>query len=174
MRLLVSKDGIVEIESFPFAAAAKDFNRESSKLTIALDSQSVSSQDLFLRHKTTHRTAYESARFRSGVGSAFGEPFDVLLFNERHEITECCIANVAVLSVNQDCWITPPVSSGLLPGVMRRHLLLNGLENLPLIERVVTVADLKQAVDVSALLIKELIYNGINAVNSGGSSSRLL
>jgi para-aminobenzoate synthetase/4-amino-4-deoxychorismate lyase len=74
--------------------------------------------DPFVRHKTTHRTVYEAAR-RSATGAD-----DVLLWNSRGEITESTIANLVVELDGE--WVTPPVSSGLLPGVYRRELLESG------------------------------------------------
>ena len=46
---------------------------------------------------------------------------DVLLWNERGEITESTIANVVIRL--GDRLVTPPVSAGLLPGVFRERLL---------------------------------------------------
>jgi para-aminobenzoate synthetase/4-amino-4-deoxychorismate lyase len=77
----------------------------------------VSSNDRFLRHKTTCRQLYdqqyEQAR-RDGYD-------DVLFLNERGEVTEGAISNVFL--EQQGRWFTSPVSCGLLPGVYRRHLL---------------------------------------------------
>jgi para-aminobenzoate synthetase/4-amino-4-deoxychorismate lyase len=93
----------------------------------------VDSSDPFLYHKTTNRTVYEAAR----AGCPGFD--DVLLFNERGEITESTIANVAVDIAGKLC--TPPVSCGLLPGTLRAHLLQQGI----LVERTITVSDLRRA-----------------------------
>jgi branched-subunit amino acid aminotransferase/4-amino-4-deoxychorismate lyase len=42
---------------------------------------------------------------------------DSILFNEKNEITETAIANLAFLIDGE--WVTPPISSGILPGVIR-------------------------------------------------------
>ena len=64
-----------------------------------------------LRVKTTRREVYERAKAaRPGLD-------DVVLWNERGEITESTIANVVAEIDNT--WWTPPVSCGLLPGVFR-------------------------------------------------------
>jgi len=42
---------------------------------------------------------------------------DAIVFNSRNEVTETAIANVAMLIDGR--WITPPISAGVLPGVMR-------------------------------------------------------
>jgi para-aminobenzoate synthetase / 4-amino-4-deoxychorismate lyase len=71
----------------------------------------------FLAHKTTRREAY----------AGFDKPpqaFDVMLWNEAGELTECSFGNLAVQLEGQ--WLTPPLSAGLLPGVMRAELLAQG------------------------------------------------
>ena len=61
---------------------------------------------------------------------------DVILVNERNEVTETTISNLAVLRGGK--WITPPLFSGLLPGVMRAAMLEEGL----LVEGVIGLDDL--------------------------------
>jgi para-aminobenzoate synthetase/4-amino-4-deoxychorismate lyase len=71
----------------------------------------------FLVHKTTRREAY----------AGFDKPsdaFDVILWNEAGELTECSFGNLAVQLDGH--WLTPPVACGLLPGVLRAELLAQG------------------------------------------------
>jgi len=77
----------------------------------------VSSDDEFLRHKTTRRDRYDEARAR------FPKADDVVLWNERGEVTETTVANL-VLEVDGEA-ITPATTSGLLPGTLRAELLAN-------------------------------------------------
>jgi branched-subunit amino acid aminotransferase/4-amino-4-deoxychorismate lyase len=42
---------------------------------------------------------------------------DSVLFNEKNEITETAVANLVFLISGE--WVTPPISSGILPGVVR-------------------------------------------------------
>jgi branched-subunit amino acid aminotransferase/4-amino-4-deoxychorismate lyase len=42
---------------------------------------------------------------------------DSVLFNEKNEITETAVANLVFLIAGD--WVTPPISSGILPGVVR-------------------------------------------------------
>ncbi len=88
--------------------------------------------DLFLYHKTTNRDVYESFKPQSA------DIFDVLLWNEREELTEFINGNV-VLELDGKLW-TPPVSSGLLAGTFREHLLKAG----EIREKVLTLDDLKK------------------------------
>jgi para-aminobenzoate synthetase/4-amino-4-deoxychorismate lyase len=74
--------------------------------------------DPFVLNKTTNRVVYEQAR----AGAADAD--DVLLWNSRGELTESTIGNLVVELDGE--WFTPPVSSGLLPGIYRQHLLDSG------------------------------------------------
>ena len=49
---------------------------------------------------------------------------DVLLWNERGELTESCIANLVVEKEGR--FLTPPLRSGLLPGTYRAWMLERG------------------------------------------------
>ena len=71
----------------------------------------------FTRHKTTRRAHYAAFAPRQGV-------FDTVLYNEAGEITESTFGNVAALLDGR--WITPPLASGLLPGVGRAVALDEG------------------------------------------------
>jgi para-aminobenzoate synthetase / 4-amino-4-deoxychorismate lyase len=70
----------------------------------------------FLAHKTTRRELYAFAKP--------AEAFDVMLWNEAGELTECSFGNLAVQLDGQ--WLTPPLAAGLLPGVLRAELLAQG------------------------------------------------
>ncbi|KAJ1969057.1 hypothetical protein H4R34_006199, partial [Dimargaris verticillata] len=56
--------------------------------------------------------------------------FDVILVNERDEITEGCISNIAIECYDtngQMYWKTPSLDSGLLNGCLRAHYIANKL-----------------------------------------------
>ncbi|KAI1320541.1 hypothetical protein EDD11_000503 [Mortierella claussenii] len=108
--------------------------------------------NVFLRHKTTERVVYNEARERQMLGpittpTSAGVPFDAILYNEDDEIMETSVANIAIEIENPHSgeleWITPPLSSGLLCGTMRRSL----IEKAELREQVITVDDLRKAVE---------------------------
>ena len=104
-RLLVTAAGKATVECTPLV------HDESRVWRVGLATEPVHSGDLALRVKTTRREVYERAKAaRPGLD-------DVVLWNERGEITESTIANVVAEIDNT--WWTPPVSCGLLPGVFR-------------------------------------------------------
>jgi para-aminobenzoate synthetase / 4-amino-4-deoxychorismate lyase len=125
VRLLVARDGTVEIQAIPLAAV-----EAPQPVRVKLAPAPVNSAEIFLYHKTTHRLIYEAACQSCPVCD------DVLLWNERGELTESCIANIVVeLDGNL---LTPPVDSGLLPGVFRAWL----LDQRKIRERITKVSDL--------------------------------
>ena len=90
----------------------------SNSCRVALAKAAVDSRDPFLFHKTTRRGVYDRARAEvSGVD-------DVLLWNERGEVTEATIANMVVKL--DGALLTPALDCGLLPGTLRAHLLRAG------------------------------------------------
>ena len=128
VRVLVSADGAVEVQVTEMSPPAA--NRVWN---IAIDTAPVSSEDEFLRFKTTRRDRYEEALARHPDAD------DVLLWNERGELTETTVANL-VLDVDGAA-VTPAESSGLLPGTLRAEL----LANRRIREATLSVADLDRA-----------------------------
>jgi len=124
------------------------------KLLLAADATSAS--DLFLRHKTSIRTRYDAAwRAAEAQGG-----FDMLFFNERGELTEGGRSNVLVQLGGR--WYTPPLSSGLLPGVMRAALLDDPQWQIE--EAVITRAMLEQA---QAIMVCNALRGVMPAVLTG-------
>lgn len=128
VRLLCAADGRLRIES---SAAGEP---DSSMRTVRLASAPVSRAEPLLYHKTTRRGIYD-AHLSQVAGSAF----DVLLWNDAGELTEFTRGNL-VLDID-GCRYTPPVSSGLLDGTLRRELVERG----ELVERVLSCEDLGRA-----------------------------
>jgi para-aminobenzoate synthetase/4-amino-4-deoxychorismate lyase len=126
VRLLVARDGTPAIECTPYAADGRPW-----RVTFAF--AAVDSQDPFLANKTTHRVVYESAR------RAQPDVDDVILWNEREEVTEATIANV--VAEIDGVRYTPPLACGLLGGTFRGELIASG----QLRERVLTRDDVRRA-----------------------------
>jgi para-aminobenzoate synthetase/4-amino-4-deoxychorismate lyase len=84
---------------------------------VRLSCERTSSADVFLRHKTTHRSLYDR-EYAQARADGFD---DVLFINERDEMTEGGINNIFIQQGER--LSTPPLGSGVLPGVFRRHVL---------------------------------------------------
>lgn len=81
-------------------------------------SQPIDKNNLFHYHKTTNRSIYDSFLKQAE------NYFDVLLWNEDGEITEFTIGNIVIEYNGQ--LLTPSITSGLLAGTFRKHLLEEG------------------------------------------------
>jgi 4-amino-4-deoxychorismate lyase len=80
----------------------------------------LDASDIWLRHKTTQRALYDRARDHLPVG------IDELLFlNDRGEVCEGTITSLFVTCADGGR-VTPPLSSGCLPGILRAELLARG------------------------------------------------
>ena len=101
---------------------------------LAVSNIKLSSDDIWLRHKTTRRVIYDTAR------ASMPRAVDELLFlNERGELCEGSITNL-FLETRDGRHLTPKLSSGLLPGILREELLEQNFA-----EAVLTLNDLKDA-----------------------------
>ncbi len=126
VRLTVSRRGRIRIEVEPLD------REERPSAALAIDAEPVDTTSPFLFHKTTRRTVYDDRRARHPAAD------DVLLVNQRGELTESTIANVAVKL--DGSWYTPPIEAGCLPGIYRSVLLDEGR----LTERSIAVAELEE------------------------------
>ncbi|HEX5871311.1 MAG TPA: aminodeoxychorismate synthase component I [Longimicrobium sp.] len=129
VRLMLDRDGRMEIEARTQVPSA-----EPARVAVA--AEPVDSADPLLYHKTTWRAPYERR------AASRPDADDVLLVNERGELTESAIANL-VVRLDGALW-TPPLECGLLPGVFRAHLLARG----EIRERVLRPEDLERAEEV--------------------------
>ena len=128
VRMTIDRSGKIEITH---SSAAE--NRPGN---VVLSPIRTLSGDRFLRHKTTRRRLYDQ-QYQWARTQGFVE---VLFLNERQEVTEGAISNIFIEKEGR--WLTPPITSGALPGVYRRHLLetKTGAE-----ERVLYLRDLLSA-----------------------------
>ena len=92
------------------------------------------SGDPWLAHKTTQRAVYDTARATLPLGQD-----EWLFLNERAEVCEGAITNIFV-TMADGTRVTPPLTCGLLPGILRQTLLTQGY-----VEQVLTLDDLRQA-----------------------------
>ncbi len=129
VRLLVSPKGELSVEAAPFDSATSN----ETPVRLGLAPTPVDSASPFLYHKTTFRQVYDAAR------SSCADCEDVILWNERGEITETSIANIVV--ERNETLLTPPVACGLLPGTFRSWL----LDRRVVQEEAITIEDLKRA-----------------------------
>jgi para-aminobenzoate synthetase / 4-amino-4-deoxychorismate lyase len=134
IRLSAGLDGQATVESSPLAPNPRE------PVRVLLADTPTESDDLFLRHKTSLRSRYDAAWRAAEAKGAF----DALFFNEHGELTEGGRSNVFVRIDGR--WHTPPLSCGLLPGVMRAVILAAPAWKAT--ERVITREMLERAEDI--------------------------
>ncbi|WP_417474192.1 aminotransferase class IV family protein [Leisingera sp.] len=118
-----------------FALATTPLGATPAMWRLGISQARLDSGDVWLRHKTTRRALYDAAR------AALPEGVDELLFvNQRGEVCEGTITNIFVIGPDGQMK-TPPLACGLLPGVLRQHLLARAECR----EAVLTLADLRNA-----------------------------
>ena len=100
------------------------------------------SGNALLRHKVTHRDLYDQA-WQAAVAQG---GFDALFMNEQGFVTEGGRSSIFIKPSNSHFWLTPPVSAGLLPGVMRASLLKDPKMNAR--EANLTIQDVLEADEI--------------------------
>ena len=110
IRLALMNDGSIELSSGVLSTLTTPV-----KLTLA--NSTMSSKNFLLGHKTTDRRIYDEAWKQAEHHGAF----DAIFSNELAYITEGGRSNVFVKIKGQ--WYTPPLAAGVLPGIMRAHIL---------------------------------------------------
>jgi para-aminobenzoate synthetase/4-amino-4-deoxychorismate lyase len=133
VRLAINPSGAFAVQHAPLAPLTEP-------VRVLLADDATDSSDLFLRHKTSIRARYDAAWRDAEAQGAF----DTLFFNERGELTEGGRSSVFVRVDGR--WLTPPLSNGVLPGVMRSVLLDDPSWNAS--EATITRAMLEAAEDI--------------------------
>ncbi|NBB48928.1 hypothetical protein GVN24_11650 [Rhizobium sp. CRIBSB] len=113
VRLLMTYRGKMEVTVTPFEPVPEE---KVWRLKIA--KTRLQSEDSLFRHKTTRREPYETARAEFPKDEAD----EVILLNERGEVCEGTITNIFAETAD-GMLLTPPLTSGLLPGVLRAELI---------------------------------------------------
>jgi para-aminobenzoate synthetase / 4-amino-4-deoxychorismate lyase len=111
VRLLLSRGGAMAIEVRPLPPAPKE------PVEVALAPLPVPAEDFRLRHKTSDRAFYDEAREAAGA-------FEILFTDEAGFLTEGSFTSLFVERKGR--LLTPPLSRGLLPGVLRARLIEEG------------------------------------------------
>ncbi len=131
VRLRCYRDGTVGVDVEELPAPA------TGPVRLAIDPVPIDATACWPHHKTSLREPYTSRLARHPAAD------DVVLVNERGEVTESCTANLAARLGGQ--WWTTPLESGCLPGIERARLVDDGV----LRERILGPADLHRAEDLA-------------------------
>lgn len=113
VRLTFDRAGRVDVTTAPFTPLP-----QNTIWRVRIAETCVDSSDRLLRVKTTRRAVYEAARAEYSPADAD----EVLLLNENGEVCEGTITSL-FLDDGSNVLRTPPISSGLLAGVLRTELI---------------------------------------------------
>lgn len=131
VRLRLQPDGVFQLDH-----AAVQVAPGLKPIRLLTGGFRVESTNPLLYHKTTSRAVHEQA-YAAAIAADCDE---VVLLNERHEVTEGAISNIFIRKGGR--FYTPPASCGLLDGVFRRYLLRTSIVAS---ERVLFLDDLREA-----------------------------
>lgn len=130
-RLTLDRDGLLDLTAVPLPPSPPLW-------TVAISPRRLRPDDPWLAHKTTQRQVYDAARADLPPGVD-----EMLFLNTRGELCEGTITNLFV-TMPDGRKVTPPLSCGLLPGVLRADLLDSGAVT----EAVLTPDDLLRATTI--------------------------
>ena len=144
-RLTLRIDGTINLTTAPLSPNSKTW-------VLRLSNSILSSSDPWLLHKSSNRHLYDAERANLPDG------IDELIYlNERNEVCEGTITNIFVKIAGQ--WLTPPLSSGCLPGVLRRKKIEDGSCKV----KIITFSDLH---DAEKIIVGNALRGEIEAVLS--------
>lgn len=147
VRLLLERSGSFDMSASPLEAL-------SLPVKISVSGERTDRKDILLHHKTTTRGLYDSELAKCRARGYF----DCLFLNLEGEVTEGAISNIFVRKGEK--YFTPPVSSGVLPGVYREFLLSS--DELHLEEKALRPEDIAEAEE---LFIANSVRKILKAVN---------
>lgn len=173
MRVLAAADGTVKVEAHLLSVEKPIYNSTSDyfiKRFLSPWSPKPTSEswDVFINDKptkvspftsfkTTNRKHYTQARdFMNVVSTSFKSKIstnrksEVLIYNDKKQLMEGSITNVAIKRKTDGVYVTPPLTSGCLYGTMRSYLLSAGLIE----EEDINIESLRNGEDI-------ILFNGV-------------
>ncbi|WP_245751678.1 aminodeoxychorismate synthase component I [Amphibacillus marinus] len=129
VRLLVNKKGLLKQTIAPLKPL-------ESNVTCYLAKTPITTNTPFVYHKTTQRQCYQKLAVNEE------DNFSTLLWNKQGHLTEFTIGNLVLKLGNE--FVTPPLNSGLLPGVFRDQL----LKENRISEKILAKKDINEAEEI--------------------------
>lgn len=133
VRIALFHDGRIDLQHAPLTALPE-------RVKLILGDEVCTLDPLFRAHKTTHRHQYDQAWQSAEAQGAF----DRVLFNSSGHVTEGGRSSIFIRQGEQ--WWTPPLSDGVLPGIMRSVFMEDARYRAQ--EKSLTARDLREADDI--------------------------
>lgn len=133
----------------------------SDNLKIIVSQNKIYSNNKFQYFKTTNRKLYDKEYKKY----SFKNYFDIIYFNEKGELAEGSITNIFIYK--DDVISTPPLNTGILSGIYRKHLLRNNsgirerklyLDDLLKADKIVLTNSVQGEVIVDKLFLNEFEF----------------
>ena len=126
LRLQLNHDGTFSLADFAIPVVPE-------RPLVVISAQRIESSSILRRHKTTQRNLYETEYARAVEEGAY----EAIFLNEHGRIAEAARHNVFIRKNGK--LLTPPISEGALPGILRQSM------QAELTEQPLTLDDLKTA-----------------------------
>jgi len=140
LRLDLSSEGSLQISNGILESLPKEVKIFWAKDLLKDPVNAIThSGNILLRHKTSFRPVYDEA-WQASVANG---GFDAIFVNESGHVTEGGRSSIFIKPKNSTSWLTPPLSAGVLPGVMRAHILKDPIWNAH--EADLTITDVSMA-----------------------------
>jgi para-aminobenzoate synthetase/4-amino-4-deoxychorismate lyase len=144
VRLMLEKDGRITAGAVgtevPLCTSLPVMPEKAAPGTLPevdFSSERADTRAAWVFYKTSRRELYNREYARALSQGLY----EILFLNEAGGVTEGCITNLVIYSHNR--YLTPPVSSGLLPGIMRGRLLAD--TSPPVFEKELSEQDVRDA-----------------------------
>jgi para-aminobenzoate synthetase/4-amino-4-deoxychorismate lyase len=148
LKLTLEKSGQLRFESSPMPEVV------AGSWVVSLVARTALPDDFRLTHKTTDRGLYDKALADAGTS-------EVLFVDQEGFLTEGSFTNLFVREGAR--FLTPPLRRGLLPGILRQHLIESG---------VATEADLRPCDLAAGFLIGNSLRGLVPAVLADSGTAR--
>lgn len=149
---------VLSTSRFPVGRLRICFWKENFSVTHHEYEELTESARVNFRSETVHGSIHKKFPYDDRfeiLDAAKDEGFDdSILFNRKNEVTETAVSNLVLRIANQ--WVTPPITAGVLPGVVRGIAIEEcGVKVRPV--HISEIADVQSAFLLSSLRIAQPI-----------------
>ncbi len=164
-KLLLNKWGKVKVEVSGFPVSPEE-------IKIIISDKIISTENRFQYFKTTNRELYNSEHKKYSEKGFF----DVIFINEKNQVSEGATTNIFINKMG--LLYTPPVASGILPGVFRKSWLQKNInikeevlykDDLLIADEILLTNSLRGIVKVDKLYLNETEFIEFKEITSGNA-----
>ena len=164
-KLLLNKWGKVKVEVSGFPVSPEE-------IKIIISDKIISTENRFQYFKTTNRELYNSEHKKYSEKGFF----DVIFINEKNQVSEGATTNIFINKMG--LLYTPPVASGILPGVFRKSWLQKNInikeevlykDDLLIADEILLTNSLRGIVKVDKLYLNETEFIEFKEITNGNA-----